>query len=90
MNSIINHRTVIVVTTLREKATVVLAQGRGPGLRGLKDEKALSGQSVPGRGNSGGKDSEARQMVYWELIEGRGAWSTWSKGAPRVENLAGP
>lgn len=87
MNSIINRRTVIVVTTLREKATVVLAQGRGPG---LKDEKALSGQSIPGRGNSGGKDSEARQMVYWELIEGRGAWSTWSKGAPRVENLAGP
>lgn len=55
MNSIINRRTVIVVTTLREKATVVLAQGRGPGLRGLKDEKALSGKAFLAEGTAGAR-----------------------------------
>lgn len=64
MNSTINCCTVIVVTTLSEKATVVMAQGRGPGLRGLKDEKELTGQNIPDRGNSGSKDTEARKMVY--------------------------
>lgn len=90
MNSTINRCSVIVVTTLTEKATVVIAQGRGPGLRGLKDEKELSGQSIPGRGNSGNKDREARRMVYWELMEGQGAWSTWVRGPPGWKTCPGP